>query len=102
MIFQGVFGDDEFKLAVFGTFIITNVIYWSVGGIFSFFDITGTPKFLRKYKVYVIVVIDIGFVVVVIVDIVVINVVVVVPVVVVVSGQHILLLRYHGNAKISL
>ncbi len=44
-------GDDEFNLAVIGTFIITNTIYWTVGGIYSYFDITGTPEFLRKYKV---------------------------------------------------
>ncbi len=49
--FLSVVGDDEFNLHVFGTFILTNVIYWTVGGTFSYFDITGTPKFLRKFKV---------------------------------------------------
>lgn len=49
--FLGVVGDDEFNLAVIGTFIITNTIYWTVGGIYSYFDITGTPEFLRKYKI---------------------------------------------------
>lgn len=47
-------GDDEFNLHVYGTFLLTNVIYWTVGGIFSYFDITGTPKFLRKFKVTII------------------------------------------------
>jgi hypothetical protein len=50
-MFQGVVGDDEFRVAVFGTFIITNLVYWTVGGIYSYFDITGTPEFLKKYKV---------------------------------------------------
>ena len=49
--FQGVVGDDEFRVAVFGTFIITNLVYWTVGSIYSYFDISGTPEFLRKYKV---------------------------------------------------
>ena len=53
MIFflKGVVGDDEFTLAVFGTFIITNFVYFGVGSVYSYFDITGTPKFLKKYKV---------------------------------------------------
>ena len=33
------------------TFIITNFVYFGVGSVYSYFDITGTPKFLKKYKV---------------------------------------------------
>ena len=48
---QAVVGDDDFRVSVFGTFIITNLVYWTVGSIYSYFDITGTPQFLKKYKV---------------------------------------------------
>jgi len=50
--FLSVVGDNEFNLQVYGTFLLTNIIYWTVGGIYSYFDITGTPKFLRKFKVW--------------------------------------------------
>lgn len=30
-------------------FIIT--LYWLVGGVFSFIDLTKKPEFLRKYKI---------------------------------------------------
>ena len=38
-------------LSVWGTFFITNVFYFSVGGVYSYLDLTNTPTFLRKYKI---------------------------------------------------
>ncbi len=34
-------------------FQITNGVFFGVGAIFMFFDLTGKPAFLRKYKVQV-------------------------------------------------
>lgn len=36
---------------VFGTNVFTTLVYWSVGGIYTFMDITNRPTFLRKYKI---------------------------------------------------
>lgn len=49
--FLGVVGDDQFTLYVIGTFLLTNFVYWSVGSVYTYFDLTGTPQFLRKYKI---------------------------------------------------
>lgn len=38
-------------LWVFGTTIFTMIVYWSVGGIYTFMDLTNRPACLRKYKI---------------------------------------------------
>ena len=50
--FQNVVsGDDIYTLDIWGTFFITNLVFWSIGSIYCYFDVTTTPKFLRKYKI---------------------------------------------------
>jgi methylsterol monooxygenase len=44
-------GDDEFTLIVIGTNLWSMLYYWTLGSIYMFMDITGLPKFVRKYKV---------------------------------------------------
>lgn len=44
-------GENAFTLWVVGTFILTFAVYWLVGGVYTFMDLTNWPKFLRKYKV---------------------------------------------------
>ena len=46
-----VSGDDIYTLDIWGTFFITNLVFWSIGSIYCYFDLTTTPKFLRKYKI---------------------------------------------------
>lgn len=46
-----VTGDDIYTLDIWGTFFITNLVFWSIGSIYCYFDVTTTPKFLRKYKI---------------------------------------------------
>lgn len=46
-----VTGEDPFTLEVWGSLIVTNAVFWTVGSIYSYFDVTSTPKFLRKYKI---------------------------------------------------
>lgn len=36
---------------VIGTNIFTMLVYWLVGGIYMFMDLTNRPAFLRKYKI---------------------------------------------------
>jgi len=38
-------------LWVFGSTIFTMIVYWFVGGIYTFMDVTNSPKFMRKYKI---------------------------------------------------
>ncbi|EDW07899.1 fatty acid hydroxylase domain-containing protein 2 isoform X1 [Drosophila mojavensis] len=49
--FIDMFGDDPMVLWVFGTTIFTMIVYWSVGGIYTFMDLTNRPACLRKYKI---------------------------------------------------
>jgi len=44
-------GDDEFNLFVYGTTILTLVVYWTVGTLYLLLDVFNRPQFLRKYKV---------------------------------------------------
>lgn len=44
-------GDDEYNLAVWGTFIIASIVFWTVGSIYSYLDVTNRPSFIRKYKI---------------------------------------------------
>ena len=38
-------------MEVWGSLIVANTVFWTVGSIYSYFDVTSTPKFLRKYKI---------------------------------------------------
>lgn len=42
---------DEPTLYVFGTFIWTTLVYWGVGSLYIYMDVTTKPKVLIKYKV---------------------------------------------------
>ena len=44
-------GDDTYTIEVYGTYIVTNLVWWTIGGIYTYFDMTSTPSFLRKYKI---------------------------------------------------
>lgn len=44
-------GDDPFRLWIFGTLIYTMTLYWTIGSIYTLFDVTNQPAFLRRYKV---------------------------------------------------
>lgn len=44
-------GDDPLMLWVFGTTIFTMLVYWIVGGLYTFMDLTNVPKCLRRYKI---------------------------------------------------
>lgn len=45
-----VTGTDPFTVVVIWTNLITFAVYWGVGLIYTLLDVTGRPKFLRKYK----------------------------------------------------
>lgn len=49
--FIDITGDDPLVLWVFGTTIFTMLVYWLVGSIYIFMDVTNRPAFLRKYKI---------------------------------------------------
>ena len=44
-------GDDFFTHHVYGTNLFMNLMFFGLGGIYIFFDLTNQPAFLRKYKV---------------------------------------------------
>lgn len=44
-------GDDPFRLWVFGSLFYTIILYWSIGTVYTIFDVTNRPAFLRRYKV---------------------------------------------------
>lgn len=43
-------GDDPFHLWVIGTTVVTVTVYWLVGGLYALADLTGRPRWLRRYK----------------------------------------------------
>lgn len=49
--FLDKYGEDEEKLWVYGTSILFFSVYWFVGSIFTFLDVTNKPAALRRYKV---------------------------------------------------
>ncbi|XP_046803253.1 fatty acid hydroxylase domain-containing protein 2 [Lucilia cuprina] len=49
--FIDITGDDPLVFWVIGTNIFTMLVYWLVGGIYTFMDLTNRPAFLRKYKI---------------------------------------------------
>lgn len=44
-------GDDDYNLGVYGTFILTSTIFWTIGSMFSYLDVTNKPSFLRRFKI---------------------------------------------------
>ncbi len=44
-------GKDPLHLNCFGTYIISLLVFFGLGGFFALLDFTERPKFLRKYKV---------------------------------------------------
>ncbi len=44
------YGDDPYTYRVWGTYVYTNILYFAFGSIFVFFDLTLSPRVLRKYK----------------------------------------------------
>nr|XP_045613309.1 fatty acid hydroxylase domain-containing protein 2-like isoform X2 [Procambarus clarkii] len=45
------FGDDSFVLLVYGTTIVSYIVYWTVGSIYTLVDLTNKPAFLKRYKI---------------------------------------------------
>ncbi|CAL4088587.1 unnamed protein product [Meganyctiphanes norvegica] len=45
------FGDDPFVLMVYGTTVVTFLVYWGAGGLYTLMDVFNKPAFLRRYKV---------------------------------------------------
>lgn len=43
-------GEDHFHIWVFWGTLWATVLYWTVGGMFLFLDVTNKPAYLRKYK----------------------------------------------------
>lgn len=43
-------GEEEFTFKVIITSIYVNLLYFGIGGLYVFMDITNWPKFMRKYK----------------------------------------------------
>lgn len=44
-------GKDDFNVIVWGSYLITFVVYWGIGGLYTIVDLTGRPAFLLKYKI---------------------------------------------------
>ncbi|XP_065342982.1 fatty acid hydroxylase domain-containing protein 2-like [Cloeon dipterum] len=45
------YGQDEEKFYVFGLTLLTMTVFWGIGSIYIFMDLTNWPKFMRKYKI---------------------------------------------------
>lgn len=45
------FGDNEFTISVWGTFLVTFIVYWGAGAIYTCIDLTGRPAFLLNFKI---------------------------------------------------
>ncbi|KAK7863568.1 hypothetical protein R5R35_014066 [Gryllus longicercus] len=46
-----IFGEDPYNFWVYGTMLLTFVVYWLFGGIYTILDITNKPAALRRYKI---------------------------------------------------
>lgn len=44
-------GDDPRTLWVYGSLLLTFVVYWLFGGIYTILDVTNRPAGLRRYKI---------------------------------------------------
>uniref|UniRef100_A0A182SDT9 Uncharacterized protein n=1 Tax=Anopheles maculatus TaxID=74869 RepID=A0A182SDT9_9DIPT len=49
--FLDLTGDNPLALWTVGSYVYTSLIYWSIGLVYTLFDVTGRPGFLRRYKV---------------------------------------------------
>ncbi|XP_059485434.1 fatty acid hydroxylase domain-containing protein 2-like [Neocloeon triangulifer] len=45
------YGQDEEKFYVFGLTALTMAVFWGLGGLYIFLDLTNWPTFMRKYKI---------------------------------------------------
>lgn len=45
------FGSDKYAMGVWGTFLVTSVVYWGVGIFYTILDLTGKPAFALRYKI---------------------------------------------------
>ncbi|XP_067012741.1 fatty acid hydroxylase domain-containing protein 2 isoform X2 [Anabrus simplex] len=45
------FGENPLAFWVFGTTVLTAMVYWIFGGIYTFLDVTNKPAALRRYKI---------------------------------------------------
>ncbi|GIY68097.1 fatty acid hydroxylase domain-containing protein 2 [Caerostris extrusa] len=45
------FGSDDFSTVVWGSFLITTLLYWIAGFCYTVVDLTGKPAFILKYKI---------------------------------------------------
>jgi len=51
-------GDDEFKFIFWGWIFVSFGVFWMLGSIFIFLDLTLKPESLRKYKIQTQVIVD--------------------------------------------
>lgn len=45
------FNGDEMAIALWGSFIVISLTFWSFNGFLFFLDLTGRPQFLTKYRI---------------------------------------------------
>ncbi|KAF8788948.1 Fatty acid hydroxylase domain-containing [Argiope bruennichi] len=45
------FGNDKYAMGVWGTFLVTTLVYWIIGLCYTIIDLTGKPAFALKYKI---------------------------------------------------
>lgn len=46
-----VFGEDVFTYWVYGSTMLTFIVYWVFGGVYTILDVTNKPAALRRYKI---------------------------------------------------
>jgi methylsterol monooxygenase len=49
--FLQLVGENKFLLFSFGTYGVTSGFFWLFSSLFTFVDLTGSPAFLKKYKI---------------------------------------------------
>lgn len=49
--FLDITGEDPFMLNVVGTFVVTSVVFCTLGGVYTFFDLYNKPDAMRRYKI---------------------------------------------------
>ena len=49
LIFQT--SDDDYLLSTIGLMVILHILFYGVGSIYIFMDVTNKPRFARKYKI---------------------------------------------------
>jgi sterol desaturase/sphingolipid hydroxylase (fatty acid hydroxylase superfamily) len=45
------FEGNEFMIAVVGTFVISTIVYWIAGGLYTILDLTQRPNAITRYKI---------------------------------------------------